>query len=69
MRQETPAAVIGERLRTLRGARKQEEIAKAIGITQTALSRYESGERIPRDLHKIALARFYQTTVEAVFYD
>lgn len=59
---------IGERLRKLRGNRSQREVADACGITDMAISLYESGERIPRDETKIALAKFYETSVEAIFF-
>lgn len=59
---------IGERLRKLRGNRSQREVADACGITDMAISLYEAGERIPRDETKIALAKFYGTSVEAIFF-
>lgn len=59
---------IADRLVKLRGKRKQEEIAKAVGISVSALSMYERGERIPRDEIKIRLAKFYGTTVEEIFF-
>ena len=43
------AAKIGERLKELRGSRSQKEVADACGVTDMAISLYESGERIPRD--------------------
>ena len=60
---------IADRLVKLRGKRKQEEIAKAVGISVSALSMYERGERIPRDEIKIRLAKFYGTTVEEIFFN
>ena len=61
---------IGKRLREHRGVfRTQKEIADAIGITPGALSQYETGERIPSDQIKIALANYYGTTVGELFYD
>lgn len=59
---------IGARLRELRGARPQSEVAEACGVTAMAISLYESGERIPRDETKIALAAFFGTTVESIFF-
>ena len=38
----------GERLRSLRGSRSQEEVAKAIGVSQSAICAYEKDERVPR---------------------
>ena len=61
-------AAIGKRLEKLRGERSQAEVAEACGISLSAVSMYERGERIPRDEIKIKLARFYGVTVEDLFY-
>ena len=60
---------IAERLRKLRGDKSQREVADAVGVTAMAMSLYESGERIPRDEIKIKLAKYYQTTVDAIFFN
>ena len=39
--------IMGKRIRKLRGAVPQDELAKDLGITQQTLSRYENGERNP----------------------
>lgn len=62
------AKAIGEKLRKLRGDRSQAEVAKALGITQAALSAYETGIRIPRDELKIKLAAYYGVTIESIFF-
>ena len=59
---------IAQKLRELRGERSQREVADAVGTTAMAISLYESGKRIPKDEIKIRLARFYNTTVDALFY-
>lgn len=59
---------VGRRLITLRGSRSQEEVARANGISVSALGMYERGERIPRDDVKIQLSKYYDTTVQAIFY-
>ncbi len=51
-----------------RGERSQTEVAKGIGISVSALSMYESGERIPRDEIKEQLARYYGMTVGFLFF-
>ena len=58
----------GKRLVELRGDKTQECVAKSIGISTSALGMYETEQRIPRDDVKIALAKFYNTTVEAIFF-
>lgn len=62
------AKVIGQRLKNLRGNRKASEVAEALGISQSALSMYENGERIARDEVKVRIAAYYETTIEAIFY-
>lgn len=60
---------IGNRLVKLRGNRTQEQVAKAVGISVSALSMYECGERIPRDPIKIALAKYYKRSVQSIFFN
>lgn len=62
------AKAIGQRLIKLRGDRTQEEVSKGIGSSVSAIGMYERGERIPRDEVKLAIARYYDTTVQAIFY-
>lgn len=59
---------IGKRLAELRGEKTQDEVAKAIGISTSALSSYECGDRIPRDPIKIEIARYYKKSVEEIFF-
>lgn len=59
---------IGKRLVKLRADKSQDEVAEAVGISRSALSMYECGERIPRDEIKIKLANYYRTSVESLFY-
>lgn len=60
---------IGKKLSNLRGDKSQEEVAKAVGISSSALSMYECGERIPRDVIKVKLASYYNQSVQAIFFD
>ncbi len=62
------AISIGKKLTALRGNSSQEEVAKAVGISVSALSMYETGNRIPRDEIKVKLARYYESTVETIFF-
>ena len=61
--------IIGKRLVTLRGNRSQEEVAKKLGISISALSMYEQGNRIPRDEIKIKIAEYYGQTVQSIFFE
>lgn len=59
---------IGKRLVRLRGKLTQEKVANDCGISTSALAMYESGKRIPRDEIKVVLARYFNTTIEALFF-
>lgn len=61
-------AVVGERLKALRGNRTQKEVAEALGVTMMAVRLYESGERMPRDEIKVKLANYYKKSVTSLFY-
>ncbi len=58
----------GKRLVKLRGDKSQSEVAKALGIATSTLGMYETEQRVPRDSIKIALARYYGTTVQGIFF-
>lgn len=63
------AEEIGARLAKLRGSRSQSEVASAIGVSRSAVCNYEAGVRVPRDEIKVALAKYYRTTVAKIFYN
>lgn len=59
---------IGKKLQELRGKTPAEVVAKAIGISASALYMYERGERVPRDEIKIRIANFYNKSVQDIFF-
>ena len=59
---------IGMRLRELRGKRSRAAVAKAIGITRSAVAMHEQGTRIPRDDIKVKYANYYKKSVSAIFF-
>lgn len=61
--------VIGKKLAELRGERSQEKVARDLGISVSALSMYEQGNRIPRDEIKIKIADYYGQTVQSIFFE
>jgi transcriptional regulator with XRE-family HTH domain len=63
------AKEIGQKLVVLRGKRTQEEIAKQLDISISALSMYERGERIPRDNIKIRISNFYEKPISEIFFN
>lgn len=62
------AVVIGERLRKLRGDVPREIVAAECNISVSALAMYETGNRIPRDEIKVALAQYYGISVGDLFF-
>lgn len=44
------------------------EAAKDLGISPSALSMYEMGERIPRDNIKIRISDYYKKSVLTIFF-
>lgn len=62
------AIIIGKKLKALRGNNTQNETAKALGISTSALTMYETGCRIPRDEIKLKIAKHYGKTVEEIFF-
>ena len=65
---EMDAKEIGKILAELRGNRTQEEVANAVGISVSALSMYERGERIPRDCIKIRISSYYKKPISKIFF-
>lgn len=57
-----------QKLIALRGNRTQREVANAVGISISALAMYESGERVPRDSIKVALADYYKKPIGDIFF-
>lgn len=62
------AIAMGKRLTELRGDRSQERVARDNNLSLSAYTKYERGERIPRDEIKIRLAAYYQKTVQEIFF-
>lgn len=63
------AGTVGKRLMLLRNNVPREKVADAIGVSVSAISMYENGERIPRDAIKVKLASYYGKTVQEIFFD
>ena len=59
---------IAKKLTELRGNRKREEVALAVGVTAQAIANYETGVRIPNDALKVKIANYYHTTVQEIFF-
>lgn len=64
------AKLVGERIKKLRQEKKmsQQEFADAINVAYSTVSMYETGERIPRDQIKLAIANLFGVTVDYLFF-
>ena len=60
---------ISKNLIALRGEKSREEVDFSIGISASALSMYETGQRIPRDEIKLKLAEYYGVDVQSIFFE
>ena len=59
----------GKKLKELGGEKSRERVARDIGISTSAIQMYENEERVPRDNIKIALAKYFGTTVQEIFFN
>lgn len=62
--------VIGQRIKALRESMNitRDSFCQSAGITLSALSMYENGQRIPRDEIKVKIARILNTSIESLFF-
>lgn len=60
---------IAQKLIDARGNIPRQQVCDAVGISLSALSMYEIGDRIPRDEIKLKLAAYYGKTVQDLFFD
>lgn len=63
------AVQIGKKLRELRGSRTIQDVSDATGLGWSTICMYELGRRIPEDNSKVILARYYNKTVQELFFD
>lgn len=59
---------IGRRLTELRGDKSQEKVARDNDLSLSAYTKYERGERTPRDEIKVKLAKYYGVSVGDIFF-
>ena len=61
---------IGNRLKALRSEKGETtmEMAQALGISASAVTMYETGNRIPRDEIKVRIAEHFGVSVESIFF-
>ena len=44
------------------------EVAKAVGVTRSAIAMYEQGKRMPKDNIKTAISKYYSKSIGYIFY-
>lgn len=66
---EEEKKLIADRLVACRGHRSQATVANQTGLAQSTIAMYETAERIPADKNKIILAKYYDKTVQEIFFD
>ena len=59
---------IGQKLRALRGDKTQREVAQDLQITKSAYAMYEQDKRIPRDEVKVSIARYFNVSIQSIFF-
>jgi transcriptional regulator with XRE-family HTH domain len=61
---------VGIKLKELRIKKKLSrfELAKKLGISPSAISMYENGERVPRDENKVKISKFFDVSIESLFF-
>lgn len=61
---------VAERIKDARAEKgcSAEELAKACGITVSAVQMYECGQRVPRDSIKVTMAEFFGVSVQELFF-
>lgn len=55
-------------LKELRGKKSVEEVANALGVSVSSVTKYESGERFPTDQIKKKYADLFGRTVQFLFF-
>lgn len=60
---------VGSKLIKLRGKRRPEEVAEAIGVSVSSYVKYERGERNPSDSVKVKIAKYYGKSVQFIFFE
>ncbi len=61
---------IGEKIKhyRLKANKTQEQVAKDIDISRSALNSYELGQRVPRDAVKVKLSNYFGISIEELFF-
>lgn len=66
---ELDVKAMADKLVMLRGKHTQDEVAKSLNISKSALAMYETGRRVPRDPTKARIAKYYKKSVPFIFFN
>lgn len=68
---ETPmqSNQIARKMIELRGNTPRKDVAKAIGVSVSAIQMYEGGHRVPNDDIKVRIAKHYKASVQDIFFE
>ena len=66
---EIDVMAMANKLVALRGSKTQEDVAKELGISKSALCMYETGQRVPRDPLKARIAKYYKRSISFIFFN
>lgn len=61
--------LMAKKLLKLRGLKSRETVATDLGISISALAMYETGKRIPRDEIKVKFSKYYNVSIEDIFFN
>lgn len=69
MERKPNTAIVGKRLRELRGIRTRTGVSHELQIPYSTLQAYEDGTRLPSGPVITKLADYYGVSVESIFFD
>jgi putative transcriptional regulator len=71
LQKRSSAVSIGAKLKGLRIEKgvSQVEMSKILGMARSTWRMYESGQRIPNDEVKLKIARYFDKTVDELFFN
>jgi transcriptional regulator with XRE-family HTH domain len=59
---------VGEKLKTLRGKKTRQRVAKDLGISYSMYIKLERNERNASDEMKVRISKYYEKSIEHIFF-
>jgi DNA-binding XRE family transcriptional regulator len=60
---------VGEKLRNLRGDKTRQEVAAELDISYSMYMKLERDERKASDAMKVKIAKYYNKSIESIFFN